>query len=183
MWRRCSRAKSDGRVHAITLFESIYLIFLFGIQSSRIPPAFPSTPELRFLPKPRLKGRIAKMALLRGKWIEVVGICGWTARDTTKLSMLCACRAYIAFHNRKRDLQREADWITGSVSSFRSKGLGLKADKLEVMPYENISEGILHQIPCQIVERKEQISVIAKAFRWISSMRSAAERLPKRWQF
>ena len=155
MWRRCSRAKCDGRLHAITLFKFIYLIYLFGTQSSRTPPAFPSTPELRFLPTPRLRGRIAKKALLRGKWIEVVYICGWTARDTSKLSMLCACCAYSALPNRKGIYNVKQ--IGSRVRfPFRSKGLGLKADKLEVMPYENICEGILHQIPCRIVERKEQ---------------------------
>ena len=78
----------------------VKFIYLFGIQSSRILPAFPFTPELRFLPTPRLRGRIAKKALLRGE-VDSGDICGWTARDTSKLSMLCACRAYSAFPNRK----------------------------------------------------------------------------------
>ena len=49
-----------------------------------------------------------------------------------------------------------------SVSLLRSKGLRLKADKLEVMPYENIREGILHQIPCQLSNGKSKFRQLQK---------------------
>lgn len=124
MWRRCSRAKSDGRLHATSFFQIHLSHLFFGIHSSRILPAFPSAPELRLLPTPRLRGRRAKKGLLREKWNEVVDFCGWTARDTSKLSMLCACRAYCAFPNRNGIYNVKQIESLVRISSFEAKASG-----------------------------------------------------------